>query len=234
MKNKAPFLNSDYIVIEYMDLIKNPMYVLLHQIQKAIQRDKEFKLSELLNVKAIESLSEEGLVEWYVYRNNFNFFRDLKRNDIELKDDSWWDELLNDQLSLSPLFYTTARPLPMIDAIKVMKNKNIVKDVIIYYPFDNDYAKKDLDNLVGHEMTFMKNFDEIIDITKSDSTYFFADARLIFKLKEKGYLKYSSVTIPVEYSYNKKDKNTFIFDYDELYITDIFKLSYMNALTFTP
>ena len=67
------FLNSDYIVIEYIDIIKSPYIVLLNHIR----RNK--RIREILNLEEIDNLGEDGLIEWYINRKHQNFLIDLCR-----------------------------------------------------------------------------------------------------------------------------------------------------------
>ena len=53
------FYNADYIVVEYIDLIKSPYLLLLDQIRK------NPKINEIMNIDEIDFLSDDGLYEWY-------------------------------------------------------------------------------------------------------------------------------------------------------------------------
>lgn len=226
------FLNADYVVIEYIDFIKSPYLILLGQIRNQLRRNKkDFNLREILDTEQIEHLDDASLYEWYLMRKHRNFFIDLVKPELGIAE-SELDELLEDQLSLSPLFYTMAVPLILVDAIKVIKKQKMCKDVIIYHPHHNDFAKKDFDNLMGSEFTFMTDFNEVMEKAKSNSTYFLSDINNIIKLRDANYLNFTSVTIPIEYRYNKKNLTDFSIDFGLLVRDYCVKISYARACSF--
>ena len=96
------------------------------------------------------------------------------------------------------------------------------------------YIEKDLKDSYDIEITYMTNFDDVMKLAKNDSTYFLSDIKKIDRMKEADVLKYSSVTLPVEYRYNKKDSNHYDIDFDKLWETDPFKLSYVRTITLNP
>ena len=93
------------------------------------------------------------------------------------------------------------------------------------------YAKTDLSNKFGASFTFMNDFNEIIDIAGHNSTYFLSDINKIYMLKDKGKLEMSSITLPYEYRYNKKNLTEFNIDFKSLFEEHPFKLSYMRVCT---
>lgn len=219
------FYNADYIVIEYIDLIKSPYLLLLDQIRK------NPKINEIMNIDEIDFLSDDGLYEWYRNRKHQNFFIDLNRYPDQISEESL-NKLLEDQIGLSEYFYKKAVLLPLGGALKVMKRQGIAGEIIIYFPHHNDFAKADLEDKLNEKFNFMDNFDEILDMTKENSTYFLSNIDLINKLKEKNYLQFSSITLPIEYRYNKKNMDEFKIDLEALYKEHPFKLTYMRACTF--
>ena len=50
-------------------------------------------------------------------------------------------------------------------------------------------------------------------------------------MQEKECLRCSSITLPVEYRYNKKNMEDFSVDFEELYQKDPFKLTFFRACT---
>lgn len=222
--NDTIFYNADYIVIEYIDLIKSPYLMLLSQIKK------NDKLRDIFKIEEIEFLNDAALYEWYINRKHQNFFIDLNRYPEKISNNDL-DRLLEDQIKITPKFYKFAMPLNLVRSLKFMRSKHIVNDVIIYHPHQNFFAKNDLENITDLNFTFESNFDNLIDKTKANSTYFLSDIDKIQKLKDKGYLKFSSITIPLEYRYNKKNMHDFKYDLDELCRNDPFKLSFISACT---
>lgn len=220
------FLNADYIVIEYMDLIKSPYLVFLH----CIRRNE--KLREILKIEQIEFLDDISLYEWYINRKHQNFLVDLNRYPDQISEKDLYD-LLELQLNNSPMMYEQATMLLLGERLPIMQAKKMaVKDIIIYHPHENNFAKDDLTRETNHEFTFMNNFEEVLDKAKSNSTYFLSDIEKVITMKDKEYLKCSSVTLPVEYRYNKKNMNDFKYDLYSLYKDIPYKLSFFRACTF--
>lgn len=219
------FYNADYIVVEYIDIIKSPYLVLLKYMKTHPQ------IGEILNIDQIKYLDDSTLVEWYINRKNQNFLLDLnKYPDSISKED--FDNLLDKQLQISPVFYQDADPLIFINTLRYLTTHKLVNDIIIYYPHDYTYAKDDLDNLLNYDFTFMSDFNKVLDLCKENSTYFLSDIDKLLIMKEKGYLCCSSVIIPLEYRYNKINMTEFKHNLDELLRTDVFKLCYMRACTY--
>ena len=227
-KDKSIFYNADYVVVEYMDIIKSPSFVLLKKIRDQLSKE-DFKLKDIIKVNQIEDLSDNALAEWYINRKYQNIFKCLMSEDITLTEDQY-EEFLKSQLSLSNRFFIDATPLPFLETLMNIKKLRMINDVIIYAPYCLDYIEEDLNRITNSTFTYMDNFDEVIDLAKNNSTYFLSDITKILQMKEKDCLKYSSVTIPMDYRYNKKNQKDFLIDYDELIKTDIFKLSFFYAL----
>ena len=221
------FLNSEYIVIEYVDLIKSPYLILLNVIRQ------NPKLKSILKIEEIDYLNSSSLYEWYVYRKHQNFFIDLNRYPDKISNEEL-DKLLESQLTITPRFYEDAVPLILTDFLKVLTRKKIVNhEVIIYHPHKNDYAIKDTENLTNHKFKFMDNFEEILDLVGSNSTFFLSDIDKLLIMKKKGVLKFSSVTLPIEYRYNRKNMKDWKLDIKELIKSDPFKLTYFQACSLT-
>ena len=96
---QSVFLNSDYVVVQYIDMIKSPYLMLL----SIIQRNE--KLREVLKLEEIETSDDAALYEWYINRKHQNFFIDLNR-DPEKIPNEFLDGLLADQMCLAKEFYS--------------------------------------------------------------------------------------------------------------------------------
>lgn len=216
------FYNADYVVIEYLDLIKSPYLILLHQLLK------NPKIGEILKIEEVQFNTDAALYEWYIQRKHQNFLIDLNRYPDQITEETLYN-LLDSQINLAKEFYTHANLLPIGNSIAVIKNLKMSKDVIIYYPHDYTFAKEDLENLTHTEFTFMSDWDLVMKKCGANSTYFLSDIRKIDRMKKAGVLKFSSITLPVEYRYNKKNMEDFAIDFNELWKTDPFKLSYTQA-----
>ena len=231
--DKSIFYNSDYIVIEYRDLLKSPEFVLLQQIQKIIQNPKLYKtnpLNEHIKTYDIDDLDINALAEWYMNRKYQNILKSLFIDENALSDEEF-DNFLVQQLNTSNRFFTDSPPLPLLARLSSLKSLRMVNDILIFAPFNIDYIKDDIYRLTKLNFTYLSSFEEAAEIAKSNSTYFISNIKNIFKLKEMGYLKFSSITLPLEYRYNKKNMYDFDIDFDAEFKENPFKLSYLQAIT---
>ena len=226
------FLNSDYVVIEYIDFIKSPYLLLLGQIRNQLRfKNKNFRLQDVIDGDQIMYLNDASLYEWYINRKHQNFYLDLNKYPDKISSQEW-DQLLEDQMNSFHQFYTDADFLALADTVKIISARGYVKDIIFYHPHKNNFAQQDIERAFGKKFTFMNNFDEVLDLAKENSTYFLSDINKINIMQQKNLLKYSSVTLPIEYRYNKKDMTNFKLDFKSLYKTDVFKLTLMRACTY--
>lgn len=223
--NQTIFYNADYIVVEYMDLIKNPYLTVINTARN------NQKLDNVFDLNALKTYSNVALLEWYLTRKHINPFMNLscKLDLDDIKREIFCDGLLKEHLNFSDRFYTSTMELPLIESLITMKSSKISNDIIIYHPYDNDFAKKDLKQLTGHDFTFMTDFNEVMDTAGANSTYILSDINHIDEMKEKGILAYSSITLPVEYRYNKKNMTDMRIDFEGLFKDNPFKLSYCRA-----
>lgn len=224
MNTNTIFYNSDYIVIEYIDLIKSPYLVLLSIIKN------NDKLREILKIEQIEFLDDASLCEWYINRKHQNFFIDLNRYP-DIITDKQMDEILNEQMTITTKFYENTNFLNLVDMLRIVPSMKIVNGIIIYNPHESSYASEELKNEVGTNFTFMNDWNEVMEKAGSNSTYFISDIDKIILMKEKGILKCSSVTLPIEYRYNRKNMKEMKYDLKEIYKECPFKISFFNSCT---
>lgn len=215
------FYNADYIVIEYMDLIKSPFLILSHYIRN------NPKLKEILKIEEIENLSSYGLYEWYINRKNQNFLIDLNRYPDKISKEEL-DAILDAQISSHNFFYDSIDFLDLVKLLEYAKSISISNDILIYHPYNNNFAEIDLKAKVG-DFKVYKDFNEILDIAGYNSTYFLSNVELLKKMEEKKVIERSSITIPIEYRYNKKDMNNFKDILEEMYKKYTYKLSMVYA-----
>lgn len=218
------FYNADYVVIEYIDMIKSPYLILLNHIRR------NDRIREILKLEQIDNLDDVSLYEWYINRKHQNFLMDLNRYPDQISKEDM-DGILEEQMNITPMWYNEANVLLLGPMLSKFKSQKFAKNIIIYHPHNNDYAKKNLEEIFGTEYIYVSEFEEAVDMAKENSTYFISDVDKLNILKDKGYLGFSSVTIPVEYRYNKKNMNDFKFDFMSLYKEHPFKLSYMRTCT---
>ena len=226
------FLNSDYVVIEYIDFIKSPYLLLLGQIRNQLRfKNKDFRLQEVINGDKIMYLNDTSLYEWYINRKNRNFYLDLNKYPDKISEQEW-DQLLEDQMNSFHQFYTESDFLILANTVNIISTKGYVKDIIFYHPHKNNYAQQDMERAFDRKFTFMNDFNEVLELAGENSTYFLSDIDKINIMRQKNLLKYSSITLPIEYRYNKKDMTNFKLDFKSLYKTDVFKLTLMRACSY--
>lgn len=219
------FYNADYVVIEYIDIVKSPYLILL-----AVLREQE-KYKELFKYEDISHLDDMGLCEWYMNRRHRNPLADLYRDPNNIPHNEL-DKILDDIITSNDIFYKYSNLLNISQFLSTSLSNKISHDIIIYDQHNSNFAKEDLKRNFNKDFTVLHSFDEVLDKAKENSTYILSDINKIYHMKDKGYLKFSSVTIPVEYRYNKKNLKDFNIDFDELWKTDSFKLSYFRACSY--
>ena len=229
LPSEVLFYNSEYIVVEYIDMIKAPYLLLADRMRKY-----NAGLKQIIDLDQISTLSIEGLYEWYMMRKHRNFLIDLCKYPDKIGT-KYLDKLLSDHLNSDYRFYQYSNLLPIGNMLIRAKAHDLVKGMIVFSEDDpKGYIEKDLKDSYDIEITYMTNFDDVMKLAKNDSTYFLSDIKKIDRMKEADVLKYSSVTLPVEYRYNKKDSNHYDIDFDKLWETDPFKLSYVRTITLNP
>ena len=105
------FYNSDYLVIEYMDMVKQPMLHLLNAIREIVANDpidEKFKLAEILKIDLLRSFQDTTqMVEFYLQRKHQNIFYDILTEEA-LASGLDVEDLLQDQISSSYRFFSDA------------------------------------------------------------------------------------------------------------------------------
>ena len=224
------FYNSDYLVIEYMDMVKQPMLHLLNAIREIVANDpidEKFKLAEILKIDLLRSFQDTTqMVEFYLQRKHQNIFYDILTEEA-LASELDVEDLLQDQISSSYRFFSDAAFLPASSVITYCKKKHLVNDVIVYYPYDAKYLEENINAVLGVSVKVMNDFSEIVKMAGSNSTYFLADYEKLRTLNELSKLRYSSVVLPVEYRYND-NKIDDILENEK----NVFKISFMRACTY--
>ena len=224
------FYNADYLVMEYMDMIKQPMYQLLYTIRDMVSKetiDSKFTLAEILKLNLLQGLSDEELANFYIEREHQNIFQDIIKEEVLQSEGFDVEELLKDQITSSYRFISDTFFLPATSALEYVKKNHLVNDVIVYYPYDATWAKEDLEARIRTRVTFMDDFEKIVELAGSNSTYFLSDWTKLNILREKKKLKYSSITLPVEYNYNAHTIDDILEDEK-----NIFKVSFMRACSY--
>lgn len=221
------FYNSQCMFVEYQDIIKMPMFILLMAI-----RNNE-NISHVFDTREIESLDTAELFEWYVNRKNINFFKDIPLIITDKKiPENFYDTLLEDYLSITDEFYTNNSELSFSHVIhKIVNQKDLVKRIIIYNNTKNVHIENDVHRMYGDDVEFLfGDFRELISQIPNDSTFVFSDINKINIMAEMNKLNYSSILIPTGYRYNMIDNNNYKVNFDELSKEFVFKYNFFNII----
>lgn len=219
------FYNSQCLFIEYQDIIKMPMFVILI----AIKDNKN--MNKIFNLDIFKQYDLPSLFEWYINRKHINFFCDIPlRVSSDDIDDNFYDKILNDYLNLTEEFYITNSELNFSNILKIiMEQKDLIKKVIVYNEGHNQFIKNDILNLYGNSVLYLEgNFREVISSIPSDSTFVFSDINKINIMAELDLLNYTSILVPMGYRYNQIDSKNYKVDFEDLSKKFIFKYSFFD------
>lgn len=227
MDNISIFLNSDYMFVEYMDIIKCPALLLV-----GLCRGNE-KLNTMLDLDHIKYLQPSGLYEWYLNREYRNVFYNLRRKNVSIPD-KVLDELLESQLAISNVFYEYSVELKMATTIKHVLRDKLVNKVYIYNEFYNEHIADDIQKMFGEYGVVEFVYGDLKDALSNvsfNSTFVFSDVEKIYALIDAEKINMSSVIFPYEYRYNKKNYSDVKIDLPELHKKYIFKDAFYAACT---
>lgn len=225
--NDTIFYNSQCLFVEYNDVIKMPLFVLL-----LILKDND-SMKEIFDISELTSLSLSELYEWYINRRNINFLKDLPlRIPKESLPDSFFDDTINGLLNLSDGLYGKDSELSFANVLRsVIAKEKLVKKIIVYDKNDNNYIRNDLIDMCGEKVQFLYgDFRDIAETIPQDSTYVFSDINKINILADMNKLNFSSVIIAAGYRYNKIDANNYKVNFDMLDTKFTFKHSFFNPI----
>lgn len=219
------FTNSQCLFVEYNDVIKMPMFVLL----LILKNNKSMK--NIFNMREIVNLSLPELYEWYTTRKHINFLEDLPLKVSNLPD-NFFDETLNDLMLKSKDLYNNIGELSFADVLRmVIAQEKLVKRIVIYNKGNNDFIRNDVYEMYGDHVEFIYgNFREVIENIPNDSTYVFSDINKINILAEMERLNFASILIPHGYRYNLIDSETYKVNFEELLSKFTFKYEFFNSI----
>ena len=222
-QSETIFYNADYLVIEYLDFIKSPYFVLLQYIQK------NEKLRPILRLEEIESFDLASLYEWYVNRKHQNFLIDLNR-DPEKVSEEFLDGLIMDQMLISEKFYSNCNVLCTQYMLRFLKSKkHPVKDVLVYCPFQTPWPKEDLNGNLGlNLLSWMISMKYVKRLVQIPHTSYPILISFIGWKKIKSFiclLSFFRLSIGII----KKNMKDYKIDFTELWKKYAFKLAYARA-----
>jgi hypothetical protein len=219
------FYNSQCLFVEYHDVIKMPMFVLLVAL-----KDND-NIENIFDTTEIKMLDTPSLFEWYINRRHINFFKDLPiRIPVEKIPEGFHDDLLRNYLHATDEFFTINSELSFADVIRLaVAQEKLIKRVVIYDKDDNPFIRSDITRLYGKKAEFVcGDFRSVIAKIPNDSTFVFSDINKINILAETGKLKCASVLIPNGYRYNMIDKDNYKVDFGKLSKEYVFKYDFFD------
>ena len=221
--NDGMFLNAKCVLVEYTDIIRAPYLMIAEMI-----REDPTWIGPPIVPNKILAMNTDEFVNWYLLRRNANMLIDLipkdKLSTVNFEQlNLLLDRLVDDMVvEMSPILVFQK----VIDTLLFMDGM-IVGDVLFYYPYDNPYVKKDIENLFDNKKAkFVSgSLTDIITGMPIDSTYVFSNMANINILLKTNHLDYSSIIMADDYGYNRLPDNS-------NYIIDLMKLNEKHPFKF--
>jgi hypothetical protein len=228
--NANVFYNSKCLFVEYDDVIKMPQFLIL------INVNENERLNLIFDMSDVRGLPIPALFEWYIHRKHKNIFMNfpllLKSSKGKTKYQIC-EEVLQDLLHTSDEFYSQHAELKFASVIdRLSEEKMLVQRIVVYNEYDNPSIKADILSKYGNEVEFVcGRFEDAIKDVTSDSTFVFSDITKVDRLREAGKLNLSSVVIPINFRYNRKedDKTKWKIDFDTLDKQFTFKHNFFDV-----
>lgn len=208
------FQNSTCVFVEYNDAIQIPWFTFLSFFRKNEKVDDVFRTDE------IRHLSIQALMTYYFNRPFKNPLVGLLKDNsvIELEK---LDELLESQVNSTEIFFNPNIDSFLVPIIGNLLANGLVKDVVIYYPTDNEFVRKDINHKFNGRAKFVYgDLSEVISKLPDDTTYFFSDVMNVLTLEETGKINFSAIMLPSTYRYNYVDDNKEKFLVDMEYLSE--------------
>ena len=220
------FLNSDVLFVEYSDIIRPANFSVLISIARICK-----KFENIFDINKIIGLSDESLWEFYYNREYQNVLFDLLPDDkIGTIETEKIDKLLSDLTET--IGDEGLRLSPNLNFATVLHNianeGNLVKKIIVWYPFDNPVIRNDINKTYPQHVDFVHGaLDDVLKSLNGSITYVFSDITNILLLKEIDKLSLSSILVPYHYMYNEPNGKCKI-DLDYLSEKNVFKFNYFD------
>lgn len=212
------FLNTKAVVVEYHDIIKAPWYTLL----QVCRRTKQFQVFE--RMKPLLGLTDDGLYEWYINRMHRNFFIDIfPYGTSEEKCDLFLKEIMND-----PIMYYAPSNLRFAETLGLLIASKLVptNKIFIYSEYSTPDMEKDLRNYYEDKFKLITgDFKQFVSTLPIDTTYVLSDIKKIYDLRDTNHLEFSSIILPIDFRYNKKNASEFLIDFDTEFKNITYKLN---------
>lgn len=220
------FTNSDILFVEYSDIIRPVQFALISIMS---HRYKDF--DGIFDMSKISGMTERALMEFYYNRRHANVLFDLLKEEskgtVEADAlDEMLDKLIN---AIGDEGIRLASNLKFAHAIRnVYEDKEIIKKIKVWYPFNNDVIRQDIESTYTGHVEFVHGpIDEVIEKMSGSITYVFSDLTNLLVLEELNKLDLSAILVPADYSYNKTNKKDKV-DIEALSQNHVFKFSYFD------
>lgn len=213
------FQNTSCLFIEYIDCVQIPWFTFLTFFKDETMFDEIFKMDE------IRYLSPRALLGFYFERKNRNPLVDLLREDRTIQYEQM-DEMLQSIVNSEEIFFNVNIDTNIHPIVNNLIANDIVRKILVYYPEENEYVKKDVYNKFGDraEVTF-GDIKTALQKTPTDTTYFFSDVMNVIILEDLKKIDFSAIMLPADFRYNfvDDDKKKYLVDMDYLSENHTFK-----------
>ena len=242
----GPFLNSDYLVIEYEDVLQAPELIFLANLISS----KPESVSLLFNMDNLyESISQmPELIYWYINRPNKEVFTNIEPTELGFKimESTFKSEDMTESFKNFSNYFVDScicdtynsilenADLNFMKTLYSIYHTEMIKKVIIFSKYSPNLCSlisRYLTKTIQKELTVISCTD-LGSLLKSkgitnNSTFVFSDITYINTLKEVGLLDRSSILIsePYQYNYNGDEYKVNI---DELQKEYLFKINFFD------
>ncbi len=228
-KTFNPFSGTHAIVIEYDDIIRSPMLMVMEA------NKHNSKLSTLIDLQQIHFMYKYGMFEWYIHRHNRNPLQEFPALD-ELNDEIAYD-VMKTFLQSDNHYISESRPLVFVDPLKVIISQKFTMEYFVYNEYSNPYVAQDMGNTFpGVSFKVLTGpFEEAIADVPFDATWVLSDITKLEALQKTGKLNLANIMVANDYRYNfaKDNPTKFVIDIDALREKSVFKFKLFNAASLT-
>lgn len=240
---QGPFQNSDFLVVEYDDVIQAPELIFLHMLTSS-----KTDLSELFDMEYIYSFTKfTELIEWYIFRPNKELFTNIQptekcldiaktmfpSNDISESFTNFSEFFVEKTMDSSEIIDDILEnsSLNFFKTFKIMMNSSTVKSKIVFSKYSPEFCKvisNKLTRLCGSDVT-VQSCTDLSSLLKDEkvtnnSTFVFSNINHVNDVKETNLLEKSSIVLSEPYGYNYKDSK-YKVDIEALFKDNIFKFN---------
>ena len=235
LASDSVFINSKCLFVEYNDVIKSPLFLLMYLYIQDEELNRCFDLSSVIGITPKE------MCEFYLHRKYinplYNFPLNSKIDPIEGAD--FADKVVSESLDISKSFLSDDTALNFAATLAfVLRDPNFIKDCRVYTRDYHKLIEEDLFEMYGKRVKYVYgDFKEVIKSVPPDTTYVFSDITKMQELHEEDKLRLNTVLLADNYSYNYNPDGTYKVDIVKLSEYCPYKFSTfdnINSRTFEP